>query len=286
MLALLLVACQAAPTEVAYEAEDIYPVQEYIQAPPPMSEQQALSTEPPTSPPLSDFAQYIMDSGYFSGEHTWESRGEVRRTAPITYTNTALGLVYLVDVQCIETGFFSELSDSPAVDYQGLLLRAHTFGEQFTMYVIDGCGEEEVKRMAQFALNSIIEMYREHYMWLREYWGKEYEEKLARSVVFRNENEEWHRENMGDDFENMLLPITPDEYENIEFWPVEYEAVGRVFAGLQINFILPEAGWNSGITYIFSQVNDDIAILIAIRSEEPAGSVALRHMGRFDEFHD
>ena len=285
MPTLLFVACQAAPTEVAYEAEDIYPVQEYIQVPPPTSEDQALYDEPPERSSLSGLAQHIVNSGYFGGEHIWESQGEERRTAPITYTNTALGLAYHVDAQCIETGFFSELSDSPAWDYHGLLMRAHTFGEQFFLFVIDGCGEEEVERMAQSDLESIIKMYSEHYAWLREYWGEEYEENLAHSVIFRNENEEWHRENMGDDFENMLWPITPDEYENIEFWPVEYKVAGRVFAGLQINFILPEAGWNSGATYLFSQVSDDVAIFIAIRSEAPAGAVARQHMSRFYEFH-
>jgi len=259
--------------------QEDYHTQEYPQQPAPMPEQRAS--------PLPGSVQYFVDSGQFGGEHIWESRGEERRTAPITYTNTALGLIYHADAQCIEEGFFSHLDAPPrGSGNPGLLMGAHTFGEQFTITVIDGCGQEKVQRMAQSDLECIIGLYREFYEWFTgEHLGGDYEEELARILVVREEDNEWRREQMGESYETMLWPITPEEYESIEFWPVEYQAAGRVFAGLQINHILPEAGWNSGITYLFSQVNDDVSIFITIRSQSPAGEIASRHISRLSELY-
>jgi len=272
-LVMLLVACQAEPAQVAEEPNDA----DIVQEPP------TPYMEPPMWPPLSDAAQRIVDSGYFSGEHPspWGPRFSA-------YTNAELGLIYRIYEDDMQANPELMIYAPSGLSGPNLLmaLPAHFFHEQLHMYIIDGSGEEWLQEQADYALENIIQLLLGDIepieAFFMRHYGDDYEENLAYRIARRDAHAQWRRENEGDTYEKLFEPITLEEVENVAFWPVEYEAAGKVFTGLQINYFLPADGGYRGITYLFTQLSNDVAVVISIYSPDFAGSVARRNIDRFE----
>jgi len=272
-LAMLLAACRAEPAQVAEAPDDVDIAQEENQERPPEPD-----TEPGVWPPLSDAAQRIVDSGELSGESI-DITGAIAFT---TYVNMVLGFVYHFDETSEdEDGRFFVRIGRP-VEFSSMLMSATGMGDQFVMRVFDGCGEEWVRSQAAYVLESHILAIRSDLELIRELDGDEYEENLAERIARRDEFRELNRVLLGEYYEEIFHFLVPEELEDMEFWAVEYETAGIIFTGLQINFTIPIVGSNAGITYLFTQIYDDVAVVIYIYSREFAGAVARRHLGRFE----
>jgi len=280
LLAVLLTACQPEPVQVAEEPDDVDIAGEQDQEPSPEP-----AIEPPAWPPLSDTAQRIVDAGYFSSDHPHPSPWW---PGFLIYANTELGLIYRFDEDEIQA--YPELTIIAPDEWSapGLLMAmpGHMFLEELRMYVIDGCGEEWLQERADYALENIIRLLLGEFVqieaWYMEHYGDDYEENLAYRIARRDAWVQQRREIEGDAYEHLFSPLTLAEVESVAFWPVEYEVVGRVFTGLQINHILRGYGGSIGRTYLFSQINDDIAVVMFIYSRECAGAVARRVIARFE----
>ena len=241
--------------------------------------------ELPPATQLSAQAQYILDAGQFSAdfvdelfiaEHSLFSYGRYT-----TYTNKALELVYHYDAEAVDDRRFAGVG-RPWVDPPGGMMWAIDFGMSFDMLVIDGCGAQWAREQADYHMEGFIQRWQEWEEYKRERYGEEFEAQIPRWVQSVNENNERLKYYLGDDFEKDFCYIdflvNP---ENIAFWPIQYEAAGITFTGLQINAIMPGAGFIIGVTHLYVQIDDDVAVVITISvSEDWAGSAARRHMSR------
>ena len=252
--------------------------------------------KPFTAPPVSDYILSIVESGYFSDNNTSGEHGFK------TYTNTALKFIYNKnDDDTLFFGINTPLTLDRNYRISGGLMSYLGFKEVFNMYVIDGSGEEWVRKQADLILDLYIQIYREEEEWLREnfdnvkarYGASEfetYDEYAAHSINSRAEREEnykeWYKEWYGEEYEKQIYAMSRGEYEHMDFWLAEYEAAGMSFTGLQVNFISPGSGFNHGFTFLHSQIDDDVAIVISVETEEGAGSAAKRHMGRFSIYEE
>jgi len=265
-LCLFITACSSANENAPVEYQ-----------PPADASQVAPNPPEAQSSPAALFAQRIIDSGIFSGDFHGDFPSPRQFQGFTTYTNTALDMVYHFDsISEGEDGRLFMGVFAPVAPSNGLM-EAVGFGDGFAMRVIDGSGEEWVRGQADSNIERLIQMYREWDDFLREHYGEEYEEMRARGNQFARENEEFLRNLVGDEYE---ISFGSHNYNDMEFWPVEYEIAGRIFTGLQINAIMTGSGFNNGMTYLFHQI-DDLAIVISISSEEWAGAAARRHVSRF-----
>ena len=262
------------------------PPAETVQAELPPSPPEEIQPEPvPPIVQLSARAQYILDAGqfsadfvdeYFIAEHSLFSYGRFT-----TYTNTALGLVYHYDAEAVDDRRFAGVG-RPWVEPPGGMMWAIEFGMSFDMLVIDGCGAQWAREQADSGMKDFIRRWQEWEEYKRERYGDEFEEQVPRWVQSVNENNERLKYYLGDDFEKDFCYIdflvNP---EDIAFWPVQYEAAGRTFTGLQINAVMPWTGFIIGVTHLYDRIDDDVAVVITISvSEAWAGSAARRHMSR------
>ena len=272
-------ATESAPVEYAYEL--VIEVPEVLPpTPEPPLEEPATVEQPPEEvtpeEPLPAHLQYIVDAGRFSGER-------YRPCLWSTYTNTALGIAYhFVDPDAYSSHFGVQAGVIP----EGGLMEVWVFGEQFFLNVISGSGEQWVRQQADEFVESYIEAWLRNDESLREYLGDKRNEEIARLIEMRPQEEqsraEWWAENRpGMPPEVVISPLTPEELDMVEFWPVEYEIAGREFAGFQINVILPAAGFNDGNTFLFHQIDNDTALVISIASGDSADYIARRHIARF-----
>ena len=288
LLAGTLTACgesSAEPTPEEYASELVIEVPE-VQPPPaePQSEEQAV--EPPLEEPVQEqpppeevtpeeplpaHLQYIVDAGYFSGER-------YRPWLWSTYTNTALGIVYHYEGDVMYSFFMGAY----AGEAPGELMRARGINDRLGLSVIAGSGEEWVRQQADDFVERYIEHWLETEERFRKYECDEYEELLAQRIQRRDEAAQRRAERYPDrPFEKIIHPLTPDELDLVEFWPVEYEIAGREFVGLQINVMLTSTSHNMGDTHLFHQIDDNTALVITIMCQTSADSAARRHIARF-----
>ena len=228
-----------------------------------------ISAEPTEPAILLPALYYIIASGRFEGSHI-NFMNEVVEYS--TYINTALGIIYHFDREAEgEDGslFFAVSSPSPTLP--GGLMQAHAFQEIFSMSVMYGSGEEWVRAQADSYIERFVHEYREWHEYMKENLG---EERLEQYLADRTQS-------------TIMLSFFgfgSHNYEDMEFWPIEYIAAGRIFRGLQINIASPWSGFNNGFTFLYTQICDDVAIVIAIDSEDLAENSANQHMNRIDVF--
>ena len=261
---------------------------ELFRDPPPPPPGSSLIEQPNTPEPeptptpvveLSARAQYIWDSGQFSGETVcWSGR-----TFYTTYTNTALGLIYCNYGHNQDCEFLGVVL--PTFDVPGGMMTSSSFSEQFVMRVIDGCGAKWVSEQADAGRERLLQIWREHEEHIREFLSdEELEKRVTQLAQLRAEEVEYIKYYAGDYFERRFcFPdffLTPEE---IAFWSAEYRVVGRTFRGLQINVVYPDSGFFRGYSYLYTQIDDDVAIIISISTQALAGYAASRHMSRITE---
>ena len=302
-LALFMVACdatyEAPPAAGEPPVGDIVftPAPQQLQDPPPAPldppnppEQEPTPSPAPPVPepePLPPALQYIVDAGRFEGRHEpfW---GEAGHT---TYINTALGMIYHFDKEAegeggrLFDGVFHPASDiiggvvHPASNTPGELMRVSEFKDLLVMRVVYGSGEQWIRERTDAGIEGLTRMYRDYHERLRGHYSEEeFEEWRAGATAGAAEFEEFMRNRMGDYFE---VHFGSHNYDEMAYWPVEYEIAGRIFTGLQLNVVIPESGFSNGRTHLFHQMGD-VAIVITISSEGGAGAVARRHINRFD----
>jgi len=244
----------------------------------------------------------IKDSGRFSGDFYSGLRVEIFGGHGIsewftTYANTALGMIYRFDEARESDRLFLGARVSGLMEAEEAVAGCcHWYIERFDMRVTDRSGETWVRDQADQYMESLVRKFQWSDRWLRDYFGENFEERLAGLVEAAEDGRErW---------------FGVHNFVEMEFWPVEVEIAGRVFKGLQINTldfryieldvapwagmtpwgtavgfrfsdILMESGIRSGVTYLFHQM-DDVAIVITVTSPGWASDAVNRHISRID----
>ena len=230
---------------------------------------ESLGSTPTTS--LSAQAQYILDAGQFSEKV--EFSDSYRFTV---YTNMALRWVYR-----------SDIAVHPTVNEPGGMMEATYGPSMIIMRVIDGCGAQWVREAADSRMEDLIQRWQGHEEWLRTFYSdEEFEEEVIPRMLYTSaSHEEFMRYHAGDYFERQFRFLDfIFNVEDIAFLPVEYEAAGRIFQGLQIDAEVPGFR-NLGFTYLYTQIDDGMAIVISISTSiNWARWAASRHMARITDF--